>query len=103
MAHISTNAESTRRNDWDISQLTNWILDSGATFHMTLEISDFIPGSLVETDKYIEVADENFVTVKQIGEVQIKMCDNNRKPLIDTLYNILLELYSCDKLFSIVT
>ena len=28
----------------DILQLTNWILDSGATCHMTPEVSDFIPG-----------------------------------------------------------
>ena len=37
-------------------QLTNWILDSGATCHMTPEVSDFIPGSLEDTDKYIEFA-----------------------------------------------
>ena len=35
----------------DSSQLTNWILDSGATCHMTPEVSDFIPGSLGDTDK----------------------------------------------------
>ena len=46
-------------------QLTNWILDSGSTCHMTPDISYFIPGSLVETDKYIEVADGHFVTSKQ--------------------------------------
>ena len=30
----------------DSSQLTDWILDSGATCHMTPEVSDFIPGYL---------------------------------------------------------
>ena len=30
----------------DSSQLTNWILDSGTTCHMTPEVSYFIPGSL---------------------------------------------------------
>ena len=30
----------------DSSQFTNWILDSGATCHMTPEVLDFIPGSL---------------------------------------------------------
>ena len=51
------------------SQLTNWILDSGATCHMTPEVSDFVPGTLEDTDKYIEVAEGNHVTAKQKGQV----------------------------------
>ena len=43
MAHISSNDEFTSGTFGDISQLTNWILDSGATCHMTPEVSDFIP------------------------------------------------------------
>ena len=50
-------------------QLTNWILDSGATCHMTPEVSDFVLGSLEDTDKYIEVADGHHVTAKQKGQV----------------------------------
>ena len=69
---------------------------------MTPEISNVIPGSLVKIDKYIEVADGHFVTAKQTGLVQIKMCDNNGKPFIDTLYNIILSPDLCDQLFSIV-
>ena len=80
MACISSNADSPRQDFGDSLQLTHWILDSGGTFCMTPNISDFIPGSLVETDKYIEVADGNFVTARKIGEVQIKMCDNNINP-----------------------
>ena len=67
------------------SQVTNWILDLGVTCHRTQEISDLMLGSLVETDKYIEVADGHFATAKKAGEVQIKMHDNNGKPLIDIL------------------
>ena len=70
---------------------------------MTPEISYFIPGLLVETDEYIEVADGDFVTAKQTGEVQIEMCDKNGKPLIATLYNMILALEFCDRLFSIIT
>ena len=33
--------------------------------HMTPEVSDFIPGSLEDTDKYIGVADGHSVTAKQ--------------------------------------
>ena len=34
-------------------QLTNWILDSGATCHMKAEVSGFILVPLEDTDKYI--------------------------------------------------
>ena len=70
---------------------------------MKPDISDFILGSLVETNKYIEVADGHFINEKQTGEVQIKMCDNNGKTFIATLYNILFAPYLCDRLFSIIT
>ena len=80
MARVSSNAESIRVNDGYSSQLTNYILDSGTTCHMTPDISDFIPGSLVETYKYIEVTYGHFITSKQTGELQIKMRDNNEKP-----------------------
>ena len=63
MACMTSNLDSTRRNFGDSSQLTNWILDSGLTCHITTDISYFVPGSLVETDKYIEVVDDNFFTV----------------------------------------
>ena len=49
----------------DSSQLTNWILDLGTTYHMTPEVSDFIPGTLEHTDEYIEVADGHQVTAKK--------------------------------------
>ena len=61
MARIFSNIESRRRYFWYSSQLTNWVLDLGATCHMTPDISYFIPVSLMETDKYIEVANGNFV------------------------------------------
>ena len=69
--------EIPRRYFGDSLQLTNWILDSGETCNMIPKISDLILGSLVETDKHIEVSDRNVVTEKQTGEVQIKMCDND--------------------------
>ena len=101
--HMYSNAESPIINDGDSLQLTNWILDSCATCHMTPEISDFIPGSLVETEKYIKVVDGIFFTAKQTGEVEIKMFDNNGKPIISTLYNVILAPDFCNQLFSIFT
>ena len=87
----------------DSSQLTNWILDSGTTCHMTPEVMDFIPGSLEDTDEYIEVTDGHHVTAKQKGSVRIKMFDDNRKTLVATLYNVLLAPGLCDIFFFIIT
>ena len=81
MARMSGNDERKSEKYGDSLQLTNWILDLGATCHMTPEVVDFIPGSLEDTDKYIEVADGHQVTVKQKGQVRIQMCDENGNPI----------------------
>ena len=70
---------------------------------MTPEVTYFIPGSLEDTDKYIEAADGHHVTAKKKGQVQIQMCDDNGKTFIATLYNVLLAPDLCDTLFSIIT
>ena len=92
IAGMSSNDKRSSEKYGDISQLTNWILDSGATCHMTPEVFDFIPGKLEDTDKYIEIADRHHATEKQKGQVQIQMCDDNGKSFIATLHNVLLEL-----------
>ena len=81
-----------------LRKLTNWISDSGAMCHMTPEVSDFIPGSLKDTDKHIEVSDGYHVMSKKRGKFRIKMCDNNRDLSTATKYNVLLEPYLCDRL-----
>ena len=103
LAQMSSNDERSSDKYGDSLQLTNWILDSGATCHMTPEVSDFIPGTLENTDKYIEVADGHHVTAKQKFQVQIQMCGNNGKTFIAILYNVLLATDLCDRLFSIIT
>ena len=65
MARMPSDDERKSGNYGDSSQFTNWNLDSGATCHMTPEVFDFIPGTLEDTDKYIEVADGHHVTAKQ--------------------------------------
>ena len=70
---------------------------------MTPEVSYFIPGSLKDTDKDIEVAYGHHVTAKQKVSVRIQMCDDNGKTFIATLYNVLLAPELCDRLFSIIT
>ena len=67
MACMSGNDNFTSGNFGDSSQFTKWILDSGATCHMTPEVSVFIPVSLEDTDKHIEVADGHHVMAKQKG------------------------------------
>ena len=102
MARMSNDDVRKNKDYGNSSQLTNWILDSGATCHMSPEVTDFIPGSLEDTEKFIEVADGHHVTAKQRGSVRIKMCDNNGKTFVATLYNVLLEPDLCDRLFSII-
>ena len=67
------------------------------------EVTYFIPVSLEDTDKCIEVTDRHHVTAKQKGSVRIQMCDNDGKTFVATLYNVLLAPDLCDRLFSIIT
>ena len=90
MARMYDNDESPSRVFSDILQWTNWILDSGAKFHMTPQVSYFIPGSLEDMDKHIEVADVHHITENQKGQVQIKMCNDNGDNFIATLHNVIL-------------
>ena len=62
MSLMSDNDECPSEHSGDISQLINWILDSGAKFHMTPEFSCFIPGSLEDMDRHIGVAYGHHVT-----------------------------------------
>ena len=103
MARMPNDDVSENKDYDDSSQLTDWILDSGETCHMKPEVTDFIPGSLEDTDKSIEFADGHHVTAKQKGSVRIQMFDDNGETFIATLYNVLLAPDLCDRLFSIIT
>ena len=70
---------------------------------MTPEVSDFIPGSLEDKDKYTEFAERNIVIAKQKGQYQIIMCDDNVTPFIATLYNVPFAPDKCGRLFWGVT
>ena len=65
MSQMSGDDEIPSRDFGDSSLLTNLILDSGETCHMTPQVSNFMPGSLEDLDKYVEVADGNYVTAKK--------------------------------------
>ena len=64
MARMSGNDKCPSGNFGDSSQFTNWILNCGATCHMTPDISDFILGLLQDTDKNMEVTDKYHITAK---------------------------------------
>ena len=66
---------------------------------MTLDISDFIPRLLEDTDKHTEVEVGIYVRAKKKLQVLIKMCSNNGDPFIATLHNVLLALDLSDRLF----
>ena len=93
---------SPSRDFGDTVQLTNWILNSVTMWHMTPQVSNFISGSLEDTNKYIEVADGNHVMAQKKGQSRIKMCDDNGDTLITTLHNVLLATGLCGRLFYII-
>ena len=64
MARMSVNNGCPSGIFGDSSQFTNWNLNSGATCHMTPDISDFILGLLEYTDKNMEVTDKYHITAK---------------------------------------
>ena len=77
-----SNDDVSKNKDYgDSSQLTNWILDSGATCHMTSEVTDFISGTLEDTDKFIEVADGHHVTAKKKDQYKYKCATITEKLL----------------------
>ena len=73
MERLSDNDESLNIYFGDSSQLTNWILDSGATFHRTPQVSYFITVSFKDTYKHIEVAEIHHIMAKQKGQVRINI------------------------------
>ena len=90
MSQISGNDEGPNRYFGDSSQLNNWILDSGATCHVTPQVQDFISSLLEYTDKHIEVSVGHQVTEKQKGKVQINIIGNDGDTFIAALHNVLL-------------
>ena len=69
---------------------------------MTPQVSVFIPVALEETDKYIEVAGGYNAALKQKGQAQIKMCNDNGDNFITTLHKVLLAPDKCNRVFSII-
>ena len=69
---MSVNDKNTSRDFGDSFQLTNWILDPGATHYMTPQVLYFISYSLEDTYKHIEVVDGHHLMVKQKYKFKLK-------------------------------
>ena len=67
---MSDNEKCPIGNFGDSSQLTNLILDSGATCHMTPEVSGFIPVFLEDTNNILKVRTD--ITSQQNKKVKYK-------------------------------
>ena len=89
MASMSGNDECPSKHFGDNLHLTKLILDSGAIFHMTTQVSDFIPGSLEYTDKYIEVMGVHHITAMQKRQFQIIICDDNGDTFTASYHDVL--------------
>ena len=68
MARMSSDDELKSGKYCDSLQFTNWILDSGATCHVTPEVSDFILGSLEDTENSLKLRTD--ITSRQNRKVQ---------------------------------
>ena len=99
MSRMSNNDKCPSGNFCESLQLTSWILDSGATCHMTPGFSDFIPGSLEDTDKNIKVSNRHHITAKQKGQVRTKMCNDRGDPFITTLHYVNMAPDLCIRFF----
>ena len=102
MARMSNDEEREIKEYGDSSQLTNWVLDSRATCHMTPEVTDFIPELLEDTDYSLKLRTDIMSRQNKKVSVCIQMCDYNGKKFIANLYNVLLAPDICDRLFSII-
>ena len=71
--------------------------------HMTPQVSDFIPGLLEDMDKYVDVVDGHYFTAKQKGQVQIRICDDNRYSVIKPFHTVIFAPDLCNRLFLIST
>ena len=86
------NGEFPSGNFGDSSQLTNWIWYSGATCHITPEVSVFNLGSLEDTNKHIEVADRHHITEIKKDKYELK-CATLTEILLSQRYTTYLKIY----------
>jgi hypothetical protein len=73
-----------------VTSVTDWLIDSGATAHMTPSKEDF-NGTLTPFDSIVETANGGIIRVTHRGTVRILMCDIFRpdNTIVVKLHNVL--------------
>ena len=69
--------------------MSNWLIDSGASAHMTHFITDLIPETIYEIDKIVEVADGTETHSKRAGTTIINMLDDNGRKVKGTMDRVM--------------
>nr|CCA24887.1 putative polyprotein [Albugo laibachii Nc14] len=67
-------------------RLNGWLIDSGATSHMTPHRSDVFDYEIVNTDVEVTIADGKTLRVHGNGTLKLTGLNNRRTKMIDVLY-----------------
>ena len=83
--------------------LSNWVMDSGCTCHMTPFKSDFLHHTLVHENKIVEVADGNSIPATLSGTINLHVYTAKHEKLLLTLQNVLFVPTLSRRLFSLMS
>ncbi|KAE8955119.1 hypothetical protein PR002_g31880 [Phytophthora rubi] len=67
-------------------RLNGWLIDSGATAHMTSHRSDLLEYEALDTTMEVTIADGKKLTVAGRGTVRLLGLDQNRTKMVDVLH-----------------
>ena len=85
------------------NNLENWVMDSGATCHMTQYKDDFMPGSEKPETKSVEVADGFAVSAPSSGTVIIDVVTDQNDDIKIRIHNVLYVPGLAQRLFSLMS
>ena len=85
---IYTKAEAVKHGSCTI--ISNWVIDSGASAHMSPFLSDFVHGKMVSVSKIVQVADEYETPCNHKGQTHpLQMTSNNGKTVTAKMEHVL--------------
>ena len=83
--------------------MNNRLLDYGATAHMTPHVTDFLPDSLIDTNKIVEIADGSEASCTLHGSVLLNMLDDRGEQIQGEMEGVLYIKGLTQRLFSVPT
>ena len=86
-----------------VHDLNNWVMDSGATCHMTPYKNDFVNDSKNSEDKVVEVVDGYTVPAKSSGTIIIKTTSNQGDSINLRIKGVLHVPHLSRRLFSLMS